>query len=62
MNGAFTSFFALAEQDKRDVFEEAARRLGTWGTPLSGKSVGTGLRACPTPLNKGQPRRAGHPR
>ncbi len=29
MNGAFVSFFALPEQDKRDVFEEAARRLGT---------------------------------
>lgn len=23
MNGAFVSFFALTEQDKRDVFEEA---------------------------------------
>ena len=29
MNGAFESFFSLAEQDKRDVFEAAASRLGT---------------------------------
>ena len=29
MNKAFESFFTLAEQDKRDVFEAAASRLGT---------------------------------
>ena len=29
MNDAFKSFFTLAEQDKRDVFEAAASRLGT---------------------------------
>ena len=29
MNEAFESFFTLAEQDKRDVFEAAASRLGT---------------------------------
>ena len=29
MNGAFASFFVLSEQDKSDVFEAAARRLGT---------------------------------
>lgn len=29
MNKAFASFFVLSEQDKSDVFEAAARRLGT---------------------------------
>lgn len=29
MNKAFESFFTLAEQDKSDVFEAAASRLGT---------------------------------
>ncbi len=29
MKGAFASFFTLAEQDKRDVFEASAKRLGT---------------------------------
>ncbi len=29
MNGSFESFFTLAEQDRRDVFEAAANRLDT---------------------------------
>ena len=39
MSGAFESFLALSEQDKRDVFEAAAGQLDTLPSPKASTSM-----------------------